>query len=193
MCGCASLQAAPCLVMALIAHPSTTHTFVLKVRASRCSAGCAWLVGGRGQAAAQRRAKSEVQTGAELRGQRKEMQALERTAGISWLMLTRAALTVFQVLWAFCVYLEAVSVLPQLRMMQKAKVSMHAWSVQQPRIAVHARRLLHHLSDCFFSSQAQAHCQSVSDSPRSKPWRLLLQSKHTSSPINPFSVSHNRS
>ncbi len=27
-----------------------------------------------------------------------------------------------QVLWAFCVYLEAVSVLPQLRMMQKAKV-----------------------------------------------------------------------
>jgi ER lumen protein retaining receptor len=28
----------------------------------------------------------------------------------------------WQVLWAFCVYLEAVSVLPQLRMMQKAKV-----------------------------------------------------------------------
>lgn len=28
----------------------------------------------------------------------------------------------FQALWAFCVYLEAVSVLPQLRMMQKAKV-----------------------------------------------------------------------
>lgn len=27
-----------------------------------------------------------------------------------------------QILWAFCVYLEAVSVLPQLRMMQKAKV-----------------------------------------------------------------------
>ena len=27
-----------------------------------------------------------------------------------------------QVMWAFCVYLEAVSVLPQLRMMQKAKV-----------------------------------------------------------------------
>ncbi|WRX10218.1 ER lumen protein retaining receptor - like 2 [Theobroma cacao] len=27
-----------------------------------------------------------------------------------------------QVLWAFCVYLEAVSVLPQLRMMQNAKV-----------------------------------------------------------------------
>lgn len=27
-----------------------------------------------------------------------------------------------QVLWALCVYLEAVSVLPQLRMMQKAKV-----------------------------------------------------------------------
>lgn len=25
-------------------------------------------------------------------------------------------------MWAFCVYLEAVSVLPQLRMMQKAKV-----------------------------------------------------------------------
>lgn len=29
---------------------------------------------------------------------------------------------VFRVLWAFCVYLEAVSVLPQLRMMQRAKV-----------------------------------------------------------------------
>ncbi|GFR51382.1 hypothetical protein Agub_g13811 [Astrephomene gubernaculifera] len=28
----------------------------------------------------------------------------------------------FRVFWAFCVYLEAVSVLPQLRMMQKAKV-----------------------------------------------------------------------
>ncbi|KAL6776724.1 hypothetical protein ACKKBF_B30685 [Auxenochlorella protothecoides x Auxenochlorella symbiontica] len=28
----------------------------------------------------------------------------------------------FKILWAFCVYLEAVSVLPQLRMMQKAKV-----------------------------------------------------------------------
>eukprot|EP00197_Chlamydomonas_leiostraca_P003827 CAMPEP_0202866214 /NCGR_PEP_ID=MMETSP1391-20130828/7266_1 /ASSEMBLY_ACC=CAM_ASM_000867 /TAXON_ID=1034604 /ORGANISM="Chlamydomonas leiostraca, Strain SAG 11-49" /LENGTH=176 /DNA_ID=CAMNT_0049546145 /DNA_START=450 /DNA_END=980 /DNA_ORIENTATION=+ len=28
----------------------------------------------------------------------------------------------FRALWAFCVYLEAVSVLPQLRMMQKAKV-----------------------------------------------------------------------
>jgi ER lumen protein retaining receptor len=28
----------------------------------------------------------------------------------------------FRVLWAFCVYLEAVSVLPQLRMMQKARV-----------------------------------------------------------------------
>ena len=27
-----------------------------------------------------------------------------------------------QVMWAFCVYLESVSVLPQLRMMQKAKV-----------------------------------------------------------------------
>jgi hypothetical protein len=27
-----------------------------------------------------------------------------------------------QVLWALCVYVEAVSVLPQLRMMQKAKV-----------------------------------------------------------------------
>ena len=27
-----------------------------------------------------------------------------------------------QIFWAFCVYLEAVSVLPQLRMMQKAKV-----------------------------------------------------------------------
>ena len=25
-------------------------------------------------------------------------------------------------MWAFCVYLESVSVLPQLRMMQKAKV-----------------------------------------------------------------------
>ncbi|KAI3433349.1 hypothetical protein D9Q98_003167 [Chlorella vulgaris] len=50
------LVAAPCLAMALIAHPSTRHYFV------------------------------------------------------------------FRVLWAFCVYLEAVSVLPQLRMMQKAKV-----------------------------------------------------------------------
>ncbi|GAB4822734.1 hypothetical protein N2152v2_009780 [Parachlorella kessleri] len=29
---------------------------------------------------------------------------------------------IFRVMWAFCVYLEAVSVLPQLRMMQKAKV-----------------------------------------------------------------------
>ena len=29
---------------------------------------------------------------------------------------------VFRVLWAFCVYLEAVSVLPQLVMMQKGKV-----------------------------------------------------------------------
>ncbi|GAX80905.1 hypothetical protein CEUSTIGMA_g8340.t1 [Chlamydomonas eustigma] len=29
---------------------------------------------------------------------------------------------VFRLMWAFCVYLEAVSVLPQLRMMQKAKV-----------------------------------------------------------------------
>jgi len=29
---------------------------------------------------------------------------------------------ILRVLWAFCVYLEAVSVLPQLRMMQKAKV-----------------------------------------------------------------------
>ncbi len=28
-----------------------------------------------------------------------------------------------QVLWALCVYVEAVSVLPQLRMMQKAKVT----------------------------------------------------------------------
>ncbi|KAG1652979.1 hypothetical protein FOA52_013782 [Chlamydomonas sp. UWO 241] len=28
----------------------------------------------------------------------------------------------FRVMWAFCVYLESVSVLPQLRMMQKAKV-----------------------------------------------------------------------
>ena len=27
-----------------------------------------------------------------------------------------------RVLWALCVYVEAVSVLPQLRMMQKAKV-----------------------------------------------------------------------
>ena len=27
-----------------------------------------------------------------------------------------------QILWALCVYVEAVSVLPQLRMMQKAKV-----------------------------------------------------------------------
>jgi len=28
----------------------------------------------------------------------------------------------FQALWSFCVYLEAVSVLPQLRMIQKSKV-----------------------------------------------------------------------
>ncbi len=33
-----------------------------------------------------------------------------------------------QILWAFCVYLEAVSVLPQLRMMQKAKVSSGLWN-----------------------------------------------------------------
>jgi hypothetical protein len=29
-----------------------------------------------------------------------------------------------RVLWALCVYVEAVSVLPQLRMMQKAKVTL---------------------------------------------------------------------
>lgn len=28
----------------------------------------------------------------------------------------------YRILWAFCVYLESVSVLPQLRMMQNAKV-----------------------------------------------------------------------
>jgi ER lumen protein retaining receptor len=31
---------------------------------------------------------------------------------------------VHRVLWALCVYVEAVSVLPQLRMMQKAQVSL---------------------------------------------------------------------
>lgn len=31
--------------------------------------------------------------------------------------------TLNRILWAFCVYLEAVSVLPQLRVMQNAKVS----------------------------------------------------------------------
>lgn len=31
---------------------------------------------------------------------------------------------VYRVLWAFCVYLEAISVLPQLRMMQNTKVYM---------------------------------------------------------------------
>ena len=35
-----------------------------------------------------------------------------------------------QVLWALCVYVEAVSVLPQLRMMQKAKVCMEGPSIE---------------------------------------------------------------
>lgn len=30
--------------------------------------------------------------------------------------------TIYRILWAFCVYLEAISVLPQLRMIQNAKV-----------------------------------------------------------------------
>lgn len=36
--------------------------------------------------------------------------------------IQHVAVLVMQILWAFCVYVEAVSVLPQLRMMQKAKV-----------------------------------------------------------------------
>lgn len=39
-----------------------------------------------------------------------------------------------QVLWALCVYVEAVSVLPQLRMMQKAKVGQQP---SQPLCAAH--------------------------------------------------------
>ena len=39
-----------------------------------------------------------------------------------WTSAPPAAALLLQILWAFCVYLEAVSVLPQLRMMQKAKV-----------------------------------------------------------------------
>lgn len=40
----------------------------------------------------------------------------------------------FRWMWGFCVYTEAISVLPQLRMMQKAKVGKVAgsgWSQQQ--------------------------------------------------------------
>ena len=36
--------------------------------------------------------------------------------------LSDARACAVQILWALCVYVEAVSVLPQLRMMQKAKV-----------------------------------------------------------------------
>ena len=43
-------------------------------------------------------------------------------AGMPRKALSDARACAVQILWALCVYVEAVSVLPQLRMMQKAKV-----------------------------------------------------------------------
>ena len=43
-------------------------------------------------------------------------------AGLPRIALSDARACAVQILWALCVYVEAVSVLPQLRMMQKAKV-----------------------------------------------------------------------
>ena len=45
-----------------------------------------------------------------------------REAGMPRIALSDARACAVQILWALCVYVEAVSVLPQLRMMQKAKV-----------------------------------------------------------------------
>ena len=98
----------PCLLMAVVAHPSTRHFIVFRVRAA---AGCrrrwpaAWAAAegsGEAPAAARRRCL--------------------RAAAAAAVLADALSVPPPQILWAFCVYLEAVSVLPQLRMMQKAKV-----------------------------------------------------------------------
>ncbi|XP_021274183.1 putative ER lumen protein-retaining receptor C28H8.4 isoform X2 [Herrania umbratica] len=60
-----------------------------------------------------------------------------------------------QVLWAFCVYLEAVSVLPQLRMMQKAKPTMYLhWAWQDSwRALIGSSRFMRLGADIFSWSE----------------------------------------
>lgn len=55
-----------------------------------------------------------------------------------------------QVLWALCVYVEAVSVLPQLRMMQKAKVRQHLSQLrsQQTHFLKHGWLFLEAILQC---------------------------------------------
>lgn len=86
----------PCLLMAVVAHPSTRHFILFRVRLSRGR-----RAGVIGMSAAW---------------------ASSTVAAAHSCLCCCAPIPHLQILWAFCVYLEAVSVLPQLRMMQKAKV-----------------------------------------------------------------------
>jgi hypothetical protein len=107
------LVVGPCLAIALVAHPKTRHAFAFRVRASAAprahtlARSLARRLGPRAPGPGPAQAPAPPQPRA--------------ASPISPHSRTRAP-ALAQVLWAFCVYLEAVSVLPQLRMMQKAKV-----------------------------------------------------------------------
>ena len=104
-------QAVPCLIIAGIAHPRTHHPLPLRVP----SLVLAFPLPVSPFSTIQRPAL--IQTKWRAAAVHSNTNGLQGMSPVQPSSVLRP-----QILWALCVYVEAVSVLPQLRMMQKAKV-----------------------------------------------------------------------
>ena len=124
------LQVIPCILAALFAHPKTNHWFMFRVRGIIGAGGialgctimlkrvlCLWMPLGIRTLDNNSDIQYNPDSHHSIKSSSEAFSLHERHSVAS---PPRA-----QVMWAFCVYLESVSVLPQLRMMQKAKVRSH--------------------------------------------------------------------
>lgn len=88
-------------------------------------------------------------------------------------------LWVNRALWAFCVYLEAVSVLPQLRLMQNTRVTL-----QSPPLSLLGAILLYHplsfsllLGANYTTAEGHDHeiVRDFETHPKSPPWKFEIE------------------
>ena len=131
----------PCAVLAAVAHPGTNHPLVFRVRPSPSQPPAAspaftpiiaMHVMYKGWDTYNRMSSSKA---AQLSGARCRLGNRKRHPLLRWLPLP-------QIMWALCVYLEAVSVLPQLRMMQvlsllRLQMSCILWMIWRSCSAIH--------------------------------------------------------
>ena len=128
------LQVVPCAVLATFAHPFTSHLLVFRVGGGSST----WQQ--QQQQVQPAGATARDQCGALQRSRRQPLAACSMASCVVPSTWRQARWAVFsqvrvpaclslclpaclsQILWAVCVYMEAVSVLPQLRMMQNSKV-----------------------------------------------------------------------